>query len=128
MYSRRQTINKETYIEIPRFFQDVVGKICPENWARNIWSLLHDNDLYIGRWQSKITFPSKMRWLWSIRHILRNCHRATFSVSATRKCSKRTGIREHQGNHRKSDDNTERDIEKLFIGMLSKALRTLANA
>jgi hypothetical protein len=48
-----------------------------------------------------------------------------FLVSVTKTFSERTMIRERRG-HCKSDDSTDRGIEKLFPGMLLEASGTLA--
>jgi hypothetical protein len=58
---------------------------------------------------------------WRICCIAWTCNCPIFSVSVKKKCSERTTIDEHQGSHCKSDESTNKIIEKWFPGMLSKA-------
>jgi hypothetical protein len=44
------------------------------------------------------------------------------TVSPPKKCFERTVIHEHRGSHCKSDESTDRGIEKWFSGMLPEAL------
>jgi hypothetical protein len=50
----------------------------------------------------------------------------TTCFCATKMCSQRTMICEHQGSHRKIDESTDRGIKKRFTGMFPEALWALA--
>jgi hypothetical protein len=47
-------------------------------------------------------------------------------VSATRRCSERTTVRERRGSRCKNNKSTDRGVEKWFPGMLPKALRSVS--
>jgi hypothetical protein len=51
-----------------------------------------------------------------------------FPVSFSEVYSERTRVREHRVSPNKTDESTDRSIEKWFPEMLPKALRTLARA
>lgn len=47
-------------------------------------------------------------------------------VSATKKCTERITVCEHQGNHDKGHKSTERGMEKWFTGMLAKSFTNVS--
>jgi hypothetical protein len=103
LYRRREQCERAAKCSIPS------GRQWEWNGHETAGFSFTTTQLYIGRWWSRSKLPSTLWRLRSKRHVP-----MTLLLSATLKCSGKTTIRETRRSHCKSDESTDRSIDKRF--------------